>query len=120
MGSLEHMDVFATYFSEKLPFVQCVLPYGILFILDVLYILSPGVGSVEGHGARRMGIRSHAGRKIWQSLGPELSLDLTFLFAGADRSKIRKEEFVVVHRSGAQCSRQLVPLYPSTTSKQQG
>lgn len=66
-----------------------------------------------------MGGRSHAGRKIWQSLGPELSLNLNFLFAGADESNLRKEEFVVVHSSGAQCRRQLVPLYPSPTSKQQ-
>lgn len=48
------MDVFATYFSEKLAFIQCVLPYGMLFILDVLYVISPGVGLTEEHGGRHM------------------------------------------------------------------
>ena len=64
MGDLEQMDVFAAYFSEKLIFIQPVLSYRILFILDVVYIVSLGVRGTENMGADICEIKRYTRRKI--------------------------------------------------------
>lgn len=62
-------------FPRNWPSFNVCYHMGCYSFLMVLYVISLGTGSREEHGGRHMGGRSHAGRKIWQSLGPELSLN---------------------------------------------